>query len=118
MVSLKLDVDPSSPDPNQLDGISSKFLIVFSEKASLKSVSKKTSKMQQRINKICLANFIIFFSLPITSRSRFFRNEINRLLIHLFAISQNNNVIPNKLRKRNHSKFNSCIFVLLCNYYS
>ena len=98
-MSLKLDVDPSSLDPNQLDGISSKFLMVFIEKASLKRVSKKTSKMQHRIKRICFANFIIFFSLPSTSKSLFLRKDINLLLIHLFAISQNNNVIPISLEK-------------------
>ena len=60
IVSLKLDDEPSSLVPNQDDGITSKFLMLLMEKASLRRVSKNISSMQQIISKICLANFLMF----------------------------------------------------------
>ena len=113
IVSLKLDDEPSSLVPNQDDGITSKFLMLLMEKASLSRVSKNISNMQQIISRICLANFLMFSSLPITSKSLFFKKEINLLLIQRLAINQNNKVIPSKLRNRNHSKFNSCIYCFI-----
>ena len=76
IVSLKLDDEPSSLVPNQVDGITSKFLMLLMEKASLRSVSKNMSKMQQIISRICLANFLMFCSLPITSKSLFLRRKL------------------------------------------
>ena len=90
IVSLKLDDEPSSLVPNQDDGITSKFLMLLMEKASLSKVSKNISNMQQIISRICLANFLMFSSLPITSKSLFFKKEINLLLIQRLAINQNN----------------------------
>ena len=97
-VNLKLLGEPSGLSPNHPFGMISKSIILVIEKVSLSKVSRINHKRQQTINKIFLARFLKFFSLPITSQSLFSKNFFSFLLIQLFEINQNRITIPKRDR--------------------